>query len=136
MAACDMSQQNFSSLSQNTLLSKLMAFWSNFRLPQQWRFISLLDVIVENVLLCLLHGSCDEGNLNLHLSAIRTMIPWCFAYDKVDYARYLSVYYAEMTNLPPCVYEAFKNAVQISSNNSVGRIPVDQITEVTVNKDT
>ena len=37
-------------------------------------------------------------------------MPWCFACDKVNYARYLSAYFAEMTNLPvknPDVYEAF-----------------------------
>ena len=27
----------------------------------------------------------------LHLNAIRSLIPWCFAYDKVNYARYLTV---------------------------------------------
>ncbi len=70
------------------------------------------------------------------------MLPWCFAYDKVNYARYLSPYFAEMTNLPekkPDVYEAFKAgqfSVQLSSNNPFGRIPVDQTTEVTINKDT
>ena len=70
------------------------------------------------------------------------MIPWCFAYDKVNYARYLSAYYAQMTNVPemyPCVYEAFKSgqfSVQISSKNPFGRIPVYQTTEATVNKDT
>ena len=45
------------------------------------------------------------------MSAIQSMIAWCFSYDKVNYARYLSAYFAEMTNLPeknPCVYEAFK----------------------------
>ena len=47
-----------------------------------------------------------------------------------------------MTNLPEQnadVYAAFKNgqfSVQISSNNPFGRIPVDQATEVTANKDT
>ena len=47
-----------------------------------------------------------------------------------------------MTNVPetdPCMYEAFKSgqfSVQISSDNPFGRIPVDQTTEVTVNKDT
>ena len=30
----------------------------------------------------------------------------------------------------------FKLSVQVSNNNPFGRIPVDQITEVTVNKDT
>ncbi len=51
------------------------------------------------------------------------MIPWCFAYDKVNYARYLSAYFAQMTNLPESsslVYEAFKAgqfSVQMSSSN-------------------
>ena len=52
-----------------------------------------------------------EGNWCLYLSAIQSMIAWCFASDKVNYARYLFPYFAEMTNLPeknPCVYEAFK----------------------------
>ena len=97
--------------------------------------------MVENIILDLLRGS-HEGNWNLHLNAIRYMIPLCFAYDKVNYARYLSAYYAEMTNLSekkPDVYEAFQAgqfSVQISCNNPFGRIPVDQTTEVTVNKDT
>ena len=145
--ACDLNQQNFSSLLKNPLLSKLMTFWSDFLehlrhnngdLSAYW--MSYVDMVV-NVLLGLLCASC-EGNWNLHLNAIRTMIPWCFAYDKVNYARYLSAYYAQMTNVPemyPCVYEAFKSgqfSVHISSNNLFGRIPVDQTTEVTVNQDT
>ena len=78
----------------------------------------------------------------VYLSANQSMIAWCFSYDKINYARYLSAYFAEITNLPeknPCVYEAFKAgqfSVQMSSNNLFGRIPVDQTTEVTVNKDT
>ena len=47
-----------------------------------------------------------------------------------------------MTNLPeehPEVYQEFRNgkfAVQLSEENPFGQIPVDQATEVTVNKDT
>ena len=26
------------------------------------------------------------------------MIPWCFAYDKFNYAKYLMAYYAQMAN--------------------------------------
>ena len=70
------------------------------------------------------------------------MIPWCFAHDKVNYARYLTSYFAQMTNLAeknPEVQRAFTSGsfyVQLNSNNPFGRIPVDQRTEVTVNKDT
>ena len=80
-----------------------------------------------------------EGNWCLHLSAIQSMIAWCLSYDKINYARYLSAYFAEMTNLPeknPCVYEAFNGQFSVNFNNPFGRIPVDQTTEVTVNKDT
>ena len=145
--ACDLNQQNFSKLLNSTLLTKLISMWNSFlehlhrdngELSAYW--MSYIDM-VENIILDLLHGS-REGNWNLHLNAIRYMIPWCFAYDKVNYARYLSAYYAEMTNLSekkPDVYEAFQAgqfSVQISCNNPFGRIPVDQTTEVTVNKDT
>ena len=143
----DLNQQKFDSLLQNPLLTELMILWQDFLedlrhnnggLSAYW--MSYIDM-VEDVVLCLLHGS-HEGNWDLHLNAIRTMIPWCFAYDKVNYARYLSAYYAQMTNLPnknPDVYGAFKTgqfSVQMSTNNPFGRIPVDQTTEVTVNKDT
>ena len=70
------------------------------------------------------------------------MLPWCFAYDKINYARYLSVYYAEMSHLyetHPDDYEGFKQgwfAVQISESNTFGHIPVHQTAEETINKDT
>ena len=83
-----------------------------------------------------------EGDWDLHLHSIRMMIPWCFAYDKVNYSRYLTPYFAQMTNLGdknPEVQKAFKEgsfSAQLASSNPFGRIPVDQTTEVTVNKDT
>ena len=40
-----------------------------------------------------------EGNWELHVSTVRKMISWCFAYDKVNYARYLSSYLSEMSHL-------------------------------------
>ena len=70
------------------------------------------------------------------------MIPWCFAYDRLNYARYLSAYYAHMINLQtdhPQIYQHISNggfSVQLADDNPFGRIPVDQATQVTVNKDT
>lgn len=102
--------------------------------------MSYID-IVGDVLLGLIRAS-REGNWQLHLYAIRNMILWCFAYDKINYARYLPVYYAQMINLHsehPNVYSNFMNgifSVQLAGESPFGRIPVDQTTEVTVNKDT
>ena len=70
------------------------------------------------------------------------MIPWCFAYDKVNYERFLSYYYATMSRLPidhPEVHQQFVQcgfSVQFGSHNPFGHILVDQTIEETVNRDT
>jgi hypothetical protein len=99
-------------------------------------FIRYLDILLGFI------RASREDNWLLYLASVRDMIPWCFAYDKVNYARYPSVYYADMSQLPdryPDVYPSFLNglfAVQIGSANPFGKIPVDQTTEETVNRDT
>lgn len=35
----------------------------------------------------------------LHLASVRSMLPWMFAYDRVNYSRYLSTYWVEMSTL-------------------------------------
>ena len=78
----------------------------------------------------------------MHLSAVQSMIPWCFTYDKLNYAKYLSSYYADMTRLPdthPSVHTFLENgdfAVQMSASNPFGSIPIDQAMKETINKDT
>jgi hypothetical protein len=64
---------------------KLATFWMSF--------VDLVDI-----LLGLIRAS-REGNWLLHLASIREFIPWCFAYDKQNYARYTSVYYGQMSQL-------------------------------------
>ena len=107
----------------------LSAFW-----------MSYLDM-VGRILLALLRSS-REGNWELHMAAVRSMIPWCFAYDRQNYARYLSVYYVEMSqfsNEHPQVHKHFLQgefSVQLGKNNPFGRIPMDQTIEETANRDT
>jgi len=112
--------------------------FSNGQLATFW--MSFVDM-VEN-LLALIRSS-REGNWMLHLSAIRSMIPWCFAYDKQNYSRYLSIYYCQMTTLQEThsnVYDHFQHnggfSVQLGDHNPFGRIAMDQTIEETVNKDT
>ena len=103
-------------------------------------WMSYVDM-VGDILLGLIRVS-REGNWQLHLFAIRKTIPWCFVYDSLNYARYLPAYYAQMINLQtdhPQVYQHFSKgglSVQLADDNPFGRIPVDQATEVSVNKDT
>ncbi|KAL9979552.1 hypothetical protein ACROYT_G017230 [Oculina patagonica] len=107
------------------------------KLSQFW--MSYLDLV--EILLGLLRAS-REGNWELHLSSVRQMIPWCFAYDNLNYARYLSAYVSEMSHLEkehPEISEYFKSggfSVQVGDQNPFGKIPVDQACEETVNKDT
>ena len=46
-----------------------------------------------------------ENNWDLHLSAVRSMLPWFFAADRVHHARYGTAYWLEMSCLDetnPC----------------------------------
>ena len=77
------------------------------------------------------------------MASIRAMIPYCFAYDRLNYTRYLPYYYLEMSYLHrkhPEVYRQFqeksKFSEQLSSSNPFGKVSVDQTIEETVNKDT
>ena len=40
-----------------------------------------------------------ENNWELHLSAVRLMLPWFFVADRIHYARYGTMYWLEMSCL-------------------------------------
>ena len=86
---------SFEELSQ--LFSSYMYYlrYGNGKLSKFW--MSYVDVV--ETLLGLLRGSL-EGDWDLHLSSISEIVPWCFAYDNLNYARYLSAYLREMSHLP------------------------------------
>ena len=60
------------------------------------------------------------------------LLLWCDSFDQQEYAPYLSVYYAEMTQLVqkhPDVHMTFQDGwfpVQLGSDNPFGRFPVYQ----------
>ena len=96
--------ESFGQLLKCPVLPQVMIMWreflkhlreSNGELSVFW--MSYVDM-VEGIVLGLLRAS-REGDWDLHLHSIRMMIPWCFAYDKVNYSRYLTPYFAQMTNL-------------------------------------
>lgn len=96
--------ESFGQLLKCPVLPQVMIMWreflkhlreSNGELSAFW--MSYVDM-VEGIVLGLLRAS-REGDWDLHLHSIRMMIPWCFAYDKVNYSRYLTPYFAQMTNL-------------------------------------
>ena len=102
-------------------------------------WMSYVDMV--EIVLGLVRAS-REGDFDHHLMCIRAMIPWCFVYDRLNYARYLPYYFATMCRLSmdyPDVYRHFMKggiSVQIGSSNPFSKIPCDQTTEETINKDT
>ena len=96
-----------------------------------------MDMI--EVLLELIRASRD-GECMLYTASVRAMIPWCFACDRFNCARYLSYYYAQMSQLPtthPDVHAEFMQggfSVWLCCN-PFGRIHVDHAIQETVNKD-
>ena len=121
------------------LFERYMSFLrcENGKLSEFW--VSYLDLV--DILLAMKRAS-REGDWDLHLSSIRKLIPWYFAYDNINYARYLSSYLSEMSHLEdehPHVFTHLMSggfAVQLGEDNPFGKIPVDQACEETVNRDT
>ena len=139
-------QENLDSVLHNPRLALLFDMLQHYLsflqseggpLVQFW--MSYIDMV--EALLHLIRSS-REGNWLFHLYAIRAVLPWCFAYDRINYSRYLSVYYAERTRLSidhPDVHAQLENggfSVQLGRQNPFDRIAVDQTIEETVNKDT
>lgn len=50
-------------------------------------------------LLLLFIRATRSSDWKLHLSALRSMLPWYFGYDRVNYARYACVYWLEMSTI-------------------------------------
>ena len=68
---------------------------SNGKLSKFW--MSYVDMM--EVLLGLIRAT-REGNWSMHLCSLRGIVPRCFAYDNINYARYLSAYLSGMSHLP------------------------------------
>ena len=103
-------------------------FWSSY-----------LDM-VENILLFI--RATREGDWQLHLASVRALLPWMFAYDRTNYARYLPVYWMEMSQLPtthPYIYEELMKGhfgIQRQNSHGFAQVACDMSIEQTVNRDT
>lgn len=81
------------------------------------------------------------GDWELYLSCVEEVIPWAFAYDRQNYARYLIPFLNDMRGLSdtiPEVYSAFKKghfSVQMGDKNPFGRNEADKTIENTINRD-
>ena len=100
---------------------QLAAFWM--------AYVEMVDILLR------LLRADREGDWPLHLSCIRSMIPWCFALHKINYARYPPVYYAQMSRLQeisPVLHDHFPIggfSVQLGNEHPFARIAVDHTTK-------
>ena len=83
-----------------------------------------------------------ESDWALHLATVRKMLKWFFAYDMINYARYLTVYWCEMSNLPKTLSYTYENhmirgkwTVQRNEKYGFSSIACDQAIEQTINRD-
>jgi hypothetical protein len=104
--------------------------------PKLWNsYIEMVQLFLQFI------RSTRQGDWHLHVACIREMIPWMFAYDRLNYAKYLPVYLADMLSLDSEHPEAYKHfllgefAVQ-RSTNAFAQVPRDQAIEQTLNRAT
>lgn len=77
--------------------SPLFSFWS--------KYIEMVQILL------LFIRATRTSDWSLHLSALRSMIPWFFATDRVNYSRYASCYWLEMLCLEkthPCKFDFYR----------------------------
>ena len=83
--------------------------------------------------------SYRESNWKLHMLAVRRALPLCFAFDRVNYKRWLPLCYEDCLALPqnfPKIYEAFLEVdftVKRTTKSGSG-VPMDQALEKEYNK--
>lgn len=122
------------------LMGEYVAFiQSHLHLPTFAFWSSYIDMV--RLALAFIRAT-REANWNLHLSTVRSFIPWFFAYDHTNYSRYLPAYWLEMQQLSkshPGVHAAFMDgefAVQRQRDHGFSGVAADQTIEQTVNRDT
>ena len=97
-------------------------------------FLELVQILFDFV------KSIRQGNWDLHLNAAERMIPWFHAYDRTDYSRHFTYYWASQKVLHethPLMYDAFKSSA-FSTRRTAGKfnmLPPDQVIEQTINKE-
>ena len=84
------------SLKDKAVSGATCAFWATF--------LEMVEILFAFL------RAIKIGSWSLHMDATKKMLPWFFAYDRPNYSRFLSLYWADMIKLPdthPSIYEQF-----------------------------
>ena len=138
----EFSHADFKNLFLNEEFVEVFKLYEEYRKedngPRKVFWCSYLDMVT--ILLTFIRAT-REGDWDLHLECIKEMLPWFFAYDHINYARYLPVYLIHMLALPETHPEAHQMlaggdfGVQRTSHG-FSQVPVDQTIEQTINRST
>ena len=107
-------------------VSDTFAYWDDF--------ISMVEILLRFV-----RGERD-GIWDLHLGALSDMLPYFFAYDHINYARWVTIYYSDMKSLAqtaPEVYDEFVagNHLIKRAAGSFNQVWTDLALEQSINRD-
>ena len=86
--------------------------------------------------------SVRSGDWHRFMTCVKDIIPYTFAYDNINYGRYLTAMFSEMLTLEddfPEIYEEFvagNFAAQLSNHGRFSRTEPDKVIEMTLNRDT
>ena len=85
--------------------------------------------------------SIRYGDWKLLLQCITRILPYTFAFDHINYVRYLSAMLGDKLPLPndfqmsPRTFMARRFVVQLTENSNFLRIDTDKVMELSLNKD-
>ena len=97
-------------------------------------FLQMVDLLLSTIY------SIRYGDWKLLLQCITRILPYTFAFDHINYVRYISVKLGDKLPLPndfPDVYEKFvgkKFAAQLTENSTFLGIETDKVIEMSLNK--
>ena len=108
--------------------------WCAERVGQSVNFSYWLKTLELQLLLLLFVRSLREGNFDLYVETMIKVMPWMFALDRTNYARWLPVHVRDMLALPnnhPSIYAAFSAGkfVVHKTGNKCSAIALDQAHE-------
>ena len=84
--------------------SELYSYWQSF-----------IDMM--GIALCFIRAT-RTGSFSLHLDSLREMLPWFFAYDKVNYARYVCTEFVVFSSCLHVLFKSFVVKIPIQPNSS------------------
>ena len=142
----DLSQRTYEEILTTDCFLKLSAQFELFKVTIEKSSASLSRFWVSylnitGTILNLIYAQ-QTGNWQLYLYASSGILKWASACHRYNYARYLSLYLADIFNLEgdhPDANEEFSKGHfggQISNHNTSGRNEADKVMENTINQDT